>query len=37
MAVLPNLKDATFTDPSNVDNRFFPLPPGTINSYGVEI
>ena len=37
MAILPNIKDATFTDPSNVDNRFFPLPPGTINSYGVEI
>ena len=37
MPVLPDLQDATFTDPSNVDNRFFPLPPGTINSYAAEI
>ena len=37
MPVLPNLQDATFSDPSHVDNAFFPLPPGTINSYGVEV
>ena len=37
MPVLPDLQDATFSDPSNVDNRFFPLPPGAINSYAAEI
>ena len=37
MPVLPDLEQATFNDPSHVDNAFFPLPPGTINSYGVEV
>ena len=37
MPVLPDLQHATFTDPSHIDNAFFPLPPGTINSYGVEV
>lgn len=37
MPVLPDLQDATFSDPSDVDNPFFPLPPGTIDSYGAEV
>lgn len=37
MPVLPDLQNAAFSDPTNVDNVFFPLPAGTINSYGVEV
>ena len=33
MTDLPDINGATFTDPTNVDNQYFPLPGGTINSY----
>ncbi|MDH3668282.1 MAG: hypothetical protein OEN23_15245 [Paracoccaceae bacterium] len=37
MTTLPDFDAANFTDPAVVDNPYFPLPPGTINSYEAEI
>lgn len=33
MTELPDFNAATFTDPTAVDNPYFPLPGGTVNSY----
>ena len=34
MAILPNFTAATFGNSTTINNQFFPLPGGTINSYG---
>ncbi len=37
MAILPDFGAATFGNSTNIDNAFFPLPGGTINSYGAAL
>ncbi|RWM84150.1 MAG: hypothetical protein EOR84_33500 [Mesorhizobium sp.] len=37
MALLPDFAAATFGNSTNIDNTFFPLPGGTINSYGAAL
>ena len=37
MATLPNFGAASFGDPTDIDNQFFPLPPGTINSNAASV
>ena len=37
MTLLPDFGAATFGNSTNIDNTFFPLPGGTINSYGAEV
>ena len=37
MTLLPNFSAATFGDPTTITNMFFPLPGGTINSYGATL
>ena len=37
MPILPNFSAATFGNSTTINNRFFPLPGGTINSYGAEL
>ncbi|CAH2395619.1 calcium-binding protein [Mesorhizobium escarrei] len=37
MAILPDFGAATFGNSTNIDNTFFPLPGGTINSYGAAL
>jgi Ca2+-binding RTX toxin-like protein len=36
MPVLPDIEDAEFNHPTDIDNPYFPLPAGTINSYGAS-
>ncbi|MGI0526721.1 calcium-binding protein [Rhizobium giardinii] len=37
MTLLPDFSAATFGDPTTITNMFFPLPGGTINSYGATL
>ena len=37
MATLPDFGAAVFGDPTDIDNQYFPLPPGTINSSGASV
>ncbi|MDQ6434796.1 calcium-binding protein [Mesorhizobium sp. LHD-90] len=37
MPILPNFAAAKFSNSTDIDNPFFPLPGGAINSYGAEI
>ncbi|WP_198963525.1 calcium-binding protein [Sinorhizobium fredii] len=36
MTILPNFAAARFGNSTNINNTFFPLPDGTINSYGAS-